>query len=110
MQEFKSASATVFDTRPWVFPVAKTKIKFPDHVDAWAKAVKQGIKKGIPILLDITEECPQFQDKLITHAKYKKAFPEQVIWRYPLALLWSCLPGIDAGFLHPMFCAWRHRV
>lgn len=68
----------MFDTRPWVLPVAKTKVKFPDHVDAWTKAVKQGMKKGLPVVLDATEECPHFMDKLITHAKYSKAFPEQV--------------------------------
>ena len=68
----------MFDTRPWVLPVAKTKVKFPDHVAAWTKTVKTAIKKGTPLLLDATEECPDFIGKLCTQAKYNKTFPEQV--------------------------------
>mmetsp|Transcript_5484 Transcript_5484/g.14034 ORF Transcript_5484/g.14034 Transcript_5484/m.14034 type:complete len:492 (-) Transcript_5484:229-1704(-) len=78
LQELQQQGAVIFDTRPWVLPVAKTKIKFADHVGTWTKTVKMAMKKGTPLMLDATEDCPQFLDKLCKHAKYSKAFPEQV--------------------------------
>eukprot|EP00051_Salpingoeca_urceolata_P028397 m.5747 g.5747 ORF g.5747 m.5747 type:complete len:749 (+) comp2452_c0_seq2:55-2301(+) len=62
--------AIIVNTRPFVWPLRRTGIKFADHAETFRKQLITAMKEGRLLVIDMAERAPNFEDKL--SSKYKE--------------------------------------
>ena len=80
----------VIDMKPFVLPVKRTKIKFPDHMEATRGKIRRCMVAGGTLAVDMDNLAPDFENKVCV-AKYKGAFPIDL---FNPALQQKCTAGI----------------
>jgi len=68
----------VVDTRPLALGPVRTKVKFPDCVEAARCQLVTAMQTGTTLVIDVHDQAPAFADKICNEPKYKNSFPIQV--------------------------------